>query len=227
MHLSTIREQRDEIDDRTARFLVDLRTIEARYLVGISGVTRTLLIRHADAYQGLTRLGPGLIDPPLSDVGRHQAMLLAERIRTLRPCEVWSSDLRRAAETAAIVAAALPGTPLHLDDRLREAVGRHDVVGLSDAAVEVVRRTATAARLADAMADAEERATRSARPVVVVSHADAITAYLGHVLGWEGAVPMLPGFTSVSVVLRKDDRRIVESIGDVSHLACPQAAVPA
>jgi hypothetical protein len=29
---------------------------------------------------------------------------------------------------------------------------------------------------------------------------------------------MLPGFTSVSVVRRKEERYVVESIGDVSHL---------
>jgi broad specificity phosphatase PhoE len=55
--------------------------------------------------------------------------------------------------------------------------------------------------------------------VAAVTHAGAITFYLTHVLKLDsGPLRVLPRFTSVSVVLLKDDRIVVQSIGDVGHL---------
>ena len=65
---------------------------------------RVWLIRH-----GATDVPPSITvgsgDPPLSEAGREQARRLAARLRSRPLGEVWSSDLRRAAETAAIIAA--------------------------------------------------------------------------------------------------------------------------
>jgi probable phosphoglycerate mutase len=64
----------------------------------------------------------GFRDTPLNDTGRAQAADLAERVAaTEEPiASIWSSDLQRASETAAIVGARL-GLPVALDARLREA----------------------------------------------------------------------------------------------------------
>jgi len=56
--------------------------------------------------------------------------------------------------------------------------------------------------------------------VAAVSHAGAITFYLAHLLQLDsGPLRVLPRFTSVTVLLIKDDRIVVQSIGDVAHLA--------
>ncbi|WP_089157523.1 histidine phosphatase family protein [Micromonospora sp. NBS 11-29] len=53
----------------------------------------------------------------LSARGRRQATLLGERLRGARIDAVHHGPLARAAETAALVAAALPGVPVRVDDR--------------------------------------------------------------------------------------------------------------
>jgi broad specificity phosphatase PhoE len=64
----------------------------------------------------------GFRDTPLNDIGRNQAHELAERIAAeSEPIRaLWSSDLRRARETADVVGAKIGMTP-RLDPRLREA----------------------------------------------------------------------------------------------------------
>ncbi|MFC0030799.1 histidine phosphatase family protein [Micromonospora chaiyaphumensis] len=56
-------------------------------------------------------------DTGLSARGRRQATLLGERLRGTHFAAVHHGPARRAAETAALVAAALPGVPVYSDDR--------------------------------------------------------------------------------------------------------------
>lgn len=62
----------------------------------------------------------GFRDTPLNDVGREQARELAERVTGDRIRAIWSSDLRRAADTAGAVGARI-GLEPRIDPRLREA----------------------------------------------------------------------------------------------------------
>ncbi len=62
----------------------------------------------------------GFRDTPLNETGRRQAAQLAERMAAEDVVSLWSSDLRRARETAEIVGAQL-GLEPRLDARLREA----------------------------------------------------------------------------------------------------------
>lgn len=62
----------------------------------------------------------GFRDTPLNEVGREQARELAERVAADGFGSIWSSDLRRASETAGIVGARV-GLEPRLDPRLREA----------------------------------------------------------------------------------------------------------
>ncbi|MBN1179254.1 MAG: histidine phosphatase family protein [Anaerolineae bacterium] len=61
----------------------------------------------------------GQLDSPLDDLGRVQAQALARRVAREAPVILYASPLRRASETAQIVAAHL-NVPLLLDDRLKE-----------------------------------------------------------------------------------------------------------
>lgn len=61
----------------------------------------------------------GRTDVPLSDVGRHQAQLLALRVEALPTEALYSSPLSRALETACLVGQALGREPV-VDGRLAE-----------------------------------------------------------------------------------------------------------
>jgi probable phosphoglycerate mutase len=80
-----------------------------------------LLIRHGESQANSEGRLQGQFDSPLTGVGRAQARALAERLlsEAWRVGTIHSSDLRRAAETAEILASWLEARVV-LDDRLRE-----------------------------------------------------------------------------------------------------------
>ena len=77
------------------------------------------LIRHAESTWNAIRRWQGHGDPVLSERGRSQAEALAEALRAVELEELWTSDLRRAQETAEALSRGL-GLPLRVDSRLRE-----------------------------------------------------------------------------------------------------------
>lgn len=82
-------------------------------------MTTLLLARHGETEWNREERYQGHADPPLNDTGRAQARELAELL-SAEPIEaVYSSDLRRAAETAEIVGARL-GLPVEQNPGLRE-----------------------------------------------------------------------------------------------------------
>ena len=82
-------------------------------------MTILLLARHGETEWNREERYQGHADPPLNDTGRAQAEELAERLAAEPIVAVYSSDLRRAAETAAIVGARL-GLPVAQKAGLRE-----------------------------------------------------------------------------------------------------------
>jgi broad specificity phosphatase PhoE len=86
-------------------------------------VTRVLLWRHGRTEWNAAGRFQGQQDPPLDEEGRNQAARAAPHLLAAglasEDTVVVSSDLSRAAETAATLA-ALVGVPLRLDERLRE-----------------------------------------------------------------------------------------------------------
>jgi broad specificity phosphatase PhoE len=67
-------------------------------------VTRVWLIRHG-ASTASPGLAIGVSDPPLSEVGREQAHSAADALAARPLVRIFSSDLKRALETASIIAA--------------------------------------------------------------------------------------------------------------------------
>lgn len=153
------------------------------------------LVRHGQSEWNVLRLTQGQTPHPrLTELGRAQATQAAELIAADRgpvPVRVVSSDLVRATETAAIIAARL-GASVAPDPRLREqhlgelegrgydetwAVAEaHDWTDPSlpiaggESLLDVHRR------MADALADHHA-------PVVLVSHGDAIRTAVAQVTG--------------------------------------------
>jgi len=80
--------------------------------------TRVLLVRHGQSEWNAHGRWQGHADPPLSDLGRTQAAAAALAIGAVDA--ILASDLQRAAETAAIIAAAIGVGPVLVDERLRE-----------------------------------------------------------------------------------------------------------
>jgi broad specificity phosphatase PhoE len=82
-------------------------------------VSVLLLARHGETDWTRGKRWQGHADPPLNDRGREQARMLAQNLADVRFDAVYSSDLRRASETAAIVVADR-GLDVRLDPELRE-----------------------------------------------------------------------------------------------------------
>lgn len=83
--------------------------------------TRPLLLaRHGETADNADGLILGRRDPPLSARGLEQARALAAAARRARIAVVWCSPLRRARDTASIVAAAT-GTPVNVLEALAES----------------------------------------------------------------------------------------------------------
>lgn len=78
-----------------------------------------LLARHGETDWNREGRWQGWADPPLNETGRAQARALADELRSTPFDAVYSSDLKRAHETAEIVAAP-HGVPVVVDPELRE-----------------------------------------------------------------------------------------------------------
>lgn len=86
---------------------------------GGEGVTRFLLIRHAESVWNAEGRWQGQGDPPLSARGRLAVAELGERLRPLGVEVLVASDLRRATETACLLGPLL-GLEPRLHPELRE-----------------------------------------------------------------------------------------------------------
>lgn len=80
---------------------------------------RIVLWRHGRTSWNADRRFQGQTDISLDDVGREQAANAARLLTGLRPTAIISSDLERAADTAAELS-TLTGIPVRIDVRLRE-----------------------------------------------------------------------------------------------------------
>src|SRR4029453_5747692 len=99
----------------------------------LAATTRVLLVRHGQSEWNAIGRWQGQADPPLSDLGRRQAREAARAIGAVDA--VWSSDLQRAAETAAIISADIGVGPVVLDPDLRARDAGEDS-GLTRAEIE-------------------------------------------------------------------------------------------
>ncbi len=99
---------------RPKRPVSDARAIQ----VGSLAMTRVLLIRHGQSEWNADGRWQGQADPPLTDLGRHQAVHAARNLGTVDA--IVASDLERASETALIISEALGVGPVVLEPGLRE-----------------------------------------------------------------------------------------------------------
>jgi broad specificity phosphatase PhoE len=186
-------------------------------------------------------------DPPLADVGREQARLLAARLAsTPTPVAAYVSPFRRCAETMDPIA-ALTGVRGDVVDDLGEVfVGEWEGVPFDELVAEnedFIRRRlheheAIFAQAPGAESGSELRArvvpaidgmlqAAGDGDVLVVAHGGVINAYVGHVLGVDQDMFFLPENASLTVVRADGDERVVRFLGDAAHLFFPGLWTPA
>lgn len=79
-----------------------------------------LLIRHGESEADVLNVHEGRADFPLTDLGRKQVQLMAERVRNeFPPGIIWASTLQRASETASILSEKV-GCSIHFEEELME-----------------------------------------------------------------------------------------------------------
>ncbi|MEU4470850.1 histidine phosphatase family protein [Micromonospora sp. NPDC023888] len=113
-------------------------------------VTRLLyLTRHAEQdLTGARESDAGEPDTGLSERGRRQATLLGERLRGQRFTAIHHGPLRRAAQTAGLVAAALPEVPVYETDLAGDHLPHDtDPVGLPPAYAKFLEQFSAAERV--------------------------------------------------------------------------------
>jgi broad specificity phosphatase PhoE len=164
-------------------------------------VTRLIVWRHGNTDWNAGSRVQGQTDVPLNDLGRRQAADAAELLVRLRPAAIVASDLSRAADTAAALAART-GLTVSTDERLRERFfGEWQGLTMSEVAAtrpeEHARWTAgedvigggvetlddLGKRVSEALLDAALLASPGA-VVVVATHGAAARQGIGHLLGW-------------------------------------------
>jgi probable phosphoglycerate mutase len=164
-------------------------------------VTRLIIWRHGNTDWNAGHRVQGQTDVPLNDLGRRQAADAAELLARFRPDAIVSSDLLRAADTAAALS-AVTGRRVEHDKRLRERYfGAWQGLTMAEVAEtrpeEHARWQAGEAviggdvetlddlgkRVAEAFLAAAEPAPPGGT-VVVATHGAAARQGIGHLLGW-------------------------------------------
>ena len=199
---------------------------------------RLIFVRHGESVWNHEGRVQGIADPPLSERGRGQAALVAERLaREFKPAAVYSSALQRAAQTARVIAARLE-LPLNVDARLNE----YDIgvlTGLTDEEVTAQYPDIRAKWEMDtqwAPVPGEEgiyaflnRVTRAlddiiaAHPgnaeVVVVTHGGVMALYLGDLIGLNPRqrMPWKIDNASISIVEPEGARPRIVRLNDTAH----------
>jgi broad specificity phosphatase PhoE len=81
---------------------------------------RLILVRHGETQDNAADIIQGQTHGQLTDVGRAQAELAGIKLKNTRIDAIYTSDLKRVKDTAAVIADQLPGISQTQDVRLRE-----------------------------------------------------------------------------------------------------------
>jgi broad specificity phosphatase PhoE len=180
---------------------------------------RLLLVRHGQSTHNAQARLQGQADPPLSDAGRAEAELLRPALPAFEDDRVVTSDLQRAAQTAALL--GYPGA--RREPRLREIdVGAWEGRSLSDfpPGPETAWRGGPLkapdgeswAELQSRVGQALDELIASGGTWLVVCHGGVVRAALSHVTGADPQRVAGPANASVTIV-RANERPQLESYG--------------
>jgi probable phosphoglycerate mutase len=207
--------------------------------------TIIVLIRHGQTDWNLSGRWQGHTDIALNDTGRSQASDLARRLASWPIAAIYSSDLRRAHQTASILAREL-GLSLKLDAAWRERNGG-DFQGMTfeeldrrhPEALQAMRQRGEAPPGGESNLDVAGRvvaafdqivARHPGQMVAVVSHGGAMRALIGYVVGLPlGQSPRVSvsGNTGISLIEVNQWGTRLTLLNDTTHLHSDTAGFPA
>ncbi|CAM8625156.1 phoE Broad specificity phosphatase PhoE and related phosphatases [Acidimicrobiia bacterium] len=203
------------------------------------GATEIILVRHGQSAAFIEStpfdLVDGQGDPPLSDLGRHQARQVAVRLAELEIAAIYATTLRRTVETASPLAAQL-GLEIGIESDLREvhlgeweggyfrkmAAEAHPALAQMDATQDwgAIPGAETSASLRSRVRSALTRLhlRHPNERVVAVSHGGAIGAALAEATGATSLAFSATDNASIARLVIVGDRWIVRSYNDTGHL---------
>jgi len=215
------------------------RSFSQRPYVGPAGSTELFLVRHgasADSVEGEAfELVEGQGDPPLSEVGRHQAEQLALRLATEPFDGLYVTTLRRTAETAAPLVERTGLQPVVEADLREVFLGEWEGGLLRQMAADqdpLFQRVMREQRW-DLVPGAESRevfggrlrhaveriaAEHAGGRVLVFSHGAAIGEILAQATGSEPFAFLGADNTSISRLVVAEERWVVRGYNDTAHL---------
>ena len=198
--------------------------------------TTILLIRHGETDWNAAGRWMGHNDVPLNERGHRQADALARRLANWSIDAIYSSDLRRAAETAAYLARTLRLEPIH-DRSLRERNGgmfqgltNEQILKTHPSALTEMRFEGAAPPGGESNLDLFQRAVPAFESIVsrhpgkriaLFTHGGVLRLLIGHVLGLPADQRpniSVSGNTGLSIVEFDGDSAKLTLLNDTSHL---------
>ena len=198
---------------------------------------RLIMVRHGESTWNREHRIQGQLDPPLSEDGERQAEHVAERLAHRKFAGFYSSDLKRALQTAAAIARRIGKDPVP-DEGLREIfLGEWEGLHTTELAerfpdawqswtVEPTwdlvpggeRGMAFETRVNTTLDRILERHPHG--DVLVVTHGGVIQVALHRVVGRpsQGLFPFRIQNTSISIIEKRSGRLVISSVNDTGHL---------
>ncbi|HVH62179.1 MAG TPA: histidine phosphatase family protein [Candidatus Dormibacteraeota bacterium] len=194
-------------------------------------------MRHGQSTWNSEHRIQGQLDPPLSEEGRHQAELLAARLLGRSFAGFYSSDLKRAFETAEVIG-RLIGQPPQPMVELREiflgeweGLNTHEIAErypeawaswVEEPDWDVVPGGEGAAlfdtRVAGALEEIFQR--HPSGDVLLVTHGGVIQVAIHRVVGHpsRGLFPFKIQNASITQIEKRNGRMVIGGVNDVAHL---------
>jgi probable phosphoglycerate mutase len=223
----------------------EIVSVISRFMEGETGKetkmlnTRILLVRHGETDWNRTRRFQGRMDIPLNQQGRWQAQTLASALRDEPLTAIYSSPLERAKETASLIKAFHPLTPLYEEEGLIEMdLGEFDGIEAGEwrsqypDLLEAWRSAPASLRMpgGEGLQEVQVRAINTMERItslhspgsllVLGSHNFVIRSILCFVLG--ASLDRFRDYqqdpAALNVLCRKEGQWVAEVVNDVSHL---------
>jgi len=198
---------------------------------------RLMLVRHGQSTWNREHRIQGQLDPPLSEDGRRQAELLANRLAGRRFAAFYSSDLKRAFETAESIGGVIGLRPTPTPALREIFLGEWEGLRAGELAVRFPDAWARwnqepdwdlvpggeGAAVFEARVEAALDAILDRHPhedVLVVTHGGVIQVALHRVIGRssQGLFAFKIQNASISLIERSDGRSVIGGSNDIGHL---------
>ena len=208
-------------------------------------MARFYFLRHGEASWNAEGRLCGRTDVPLSDVGRRQAQLLAQRLKPILVEALYSSPLSRALETARIVGQSIgrePATDGHLMELNYGAWEGKTYEEARRSTPEIYRAwEADPATVAPPQGESGEQLIERVKPflaevaqkhqsgsVVVVCHRTLCRLIACHIMGvplseYRKRIPM--DNAAMNIFETREGKWHVVALNDTTHLAAPASAL--